>query len=471
MTDAAPVRLLAANCFADRLGGWGLRPEEVDALASDAARVHGDLTERRRSGKLPFYELPFDRPALEACRAAAARARSLGDDLLVLGIGGSALGTTAVQRALNPGLHNLLPADRRQGMRLFVCDNVDPEGFGEVLDHLDPARTVVNVISKSGGTAETLAQLLAVRRWLGAGVGAAEARRRLVVTTDPARGFLRRLAQEEGLEALDVPPGVGGRFSVFTPVGLFPLAAAGVDVEGLLAGAARADRWLGLPGLWENPAYLFAALHVLFLRKGRNVHVLMPYSDALRDLADWFRQLWAESLGKRYALDGREVFVGPTPVKAVGTTDQHSQVQLYMEGPHDKVVTFVEVERSRREVDLPAEFRGRGEVDYLQGKTLGALLRAEKRGTEAALTQAGRPNLTFVLPAVTPQAVGELLHLFQVSTLFAGGLLGIDPLDQPGVELGKEMTFGLFGRPGYEGRAAEVEALGAPDPRFVSPRL
>lgn len=465
------IRLLAANCFTERVGAWGLTADELDGLAAEAARVHADLSGRRRAGRLPFYELPYDRASLDACRRAAARVGERADDLLVLGIGGSALGTTAVHRALNPGVHNLLPRGRRAGMRLFVCDNVDPEGFGEVLDALDPARTAVNVISKSGGTAETLAQLLAARRWLSDALGAEEARRRLVVTTDPSKGFLRRLAAAEGLEALDVPPGVGGRFSVFTPVGLFPLAAAGVDVEELLAGAAALDPHLSAPDLWDNPAYLFAALHVLFLRKGRNVHVLMPYSDALRDVADWFRQLWAESLGKRRALDGREVWVGPTPVKALGTTDQHSQVQLYMEGPQDKVITFIEVERPRREVELPIEFPGEPEVAYLQGRTLGELLGAEKRGTEAALTRAGRPNLTLRLPEVSAPAVGQLLHLLQVATVFAGGLLGIDPLDQPGVELGKELTFGLMGRPGFEARAREVDALGSADPRYTVPRL
>lgn len=470
-TAGATIRLLAANCFAERVGGWGLTVDELEPLSRDLARVHADLSARRRAGTLPFYELPHDRAAVDVCRRLADRVRERADDLLVLGIGGSALGTTAVHRALSPALHGLVPRERRKGMRLFVCDNVDPETFGEVLETLDPARTAVNVISKSGGTAETLAQFLAVRRWLSDALGADEARRRLVVTTDPTKGFLRKLAASEGLDALEVPPGVGGRFSVFTPVGLFPLAAAGVDVEGLLEGAASMDGHLGAPDLWDNPAYLFAALHVLMLKKGRNVNVLMPYSDALRDVADWFRQIWAESLGKRRSLDGREVWVGPTPVKALGTTDQHSQVQLYMEGPQDKLITFIEVERPRRDVVLPAEFPGQPEVEYLQGKTLGGLLRAEKRGTEAALTRAGRPNLTLLLPEVSPRSVGQLLHLLQVATVCAGGLLGVNPLDQPGVELGKEFTFGLMGREGYDARAREVESAGPADPRFIVPRL
>lgn len=450
------VTLDASNAFAGRVGPEGLEATDVETLEPEVARVHGELMARRAAGKLPFYDLPRARPGLAAALEMARRTRESADNLLVLGIGGSALGTLAIHRALNPGTHNLLPRTARNGPRLFVCDNVDPQGFGEVLDLLVPSETVVNVVSKSGGTAETLAQFLAVRRWLIAALGTDGARRRIVVTTDPQDGFLRRLARQEGLRALDVPRGVGGRFSVLTPVGLFPLATVGVDVEGLLAGAAHMDGYASQADPWDNPAYLFALVHALLYRRGRNVHVMMPYSDALREVADWFRQLWAESLGKRFALDGREVFTGPTPVKSLGTTDQHSQVQLYMEGPQDKVVTFVQVAQPGRDLALPAEFPGEAEVEYLQGKTMGQLLAAEKRGTEAALTRAGRPNLTLTLPRLDAHGVGQFLHLLQVATVFSGGLMGIDPLDQPGVELGKQLTFALMGRPGFEGLAGDV---------------
>ncbi|MHB8764956.1 MAG: glucose-6-phosphate isomerase [Deferrisomatales bacterium] len=454
------VVLDSANAFFDRVGAQGLRPAEVDAARDGVARIHAELQARRRAGTLAFYDLPTQRPGLAPSLEAAARVRDRADNLLVLGIGGSALGTTAVHRAVNPGTYNLLPRAKRGGPRLFVCDNVDPEGFAEVLDLLAPSETVVNVISKSGGTAETLAQFLAVHRWLTEALGADEARRRIVVTTDPQKGFLRRAARDHDLTALEVPPAVGGRFSVLTPVGLFPLAAVGVDVEALLDGAAHMESFASFADPWDNPAYLFALIHVLLYRRGRNVHVMMPYSDALKDVADWFRQLWAESLGKRRALDGREVFEGPTPVNARGTTDQHSQVQLYMEGPHDKVVTFVEAAELRREVPLPAVFPGEEEVEYLQGKSLGQLLAAEKRATEAALTQNGRPNLTLRLPRADAHAVGQLLYLLEVATVFAGGLLGVDPLDQPGVELGKQLTFALMGRPGYEALVPAPRAPG-----------
>ncbi len=463
------VRIVAANVFEDRVGAPGLSPEDIDRERERVREVHRSLEEARRSGRMGFMELPHRREGLEASLDRAREVRDMCDNLLVLGIGGSALGTTAVHRALNPGLHNLLPRERRGGPRLFVCDNVDPGTVAELLTFLDPAETVVNVVSKSGGTAETLAQFLAVYGWMRERLGPEAARRRIVVTTDPTKGFLRRLARREGLEALEVPPNVGGRYSVLTPVGLFPLAVVGVDVEALLDGAAYMDAYASRPDVWENPAYLFGLIHVLFYRAGRTVHVMMPYSDALRDVADWFRQLWAESLGKARDLSGRPVHAGPTPVKAVGTTDQHSQLQLYMEGPGDKLITFVEVETPKAEVDLPPLYPDEEDVAYLGGKTLGQLLLAEKRATEAALTERGRPNLTLSMPAVTAHTVGQLLYLLEVATVFAGGLLGVDPLDQPGVELGKRLTFGLMGRPGFEALAERVEALAGPVPGRTVP--
>ena len=464
------VRLDAANVFADRVGDAGLRVGDLEAQGAEVARVHGSLQARRRAGELAFCDLPRDGGLLELSVEAADRVRGRYRNLVVLGIGGSALGTQAVHQALSPPLHNLLPDGRRPGPRLFVCDNVDPETIAGLLDLLDPAETAVNVVSKSGGTAETLAQFLRVYQWLREAVGPGGARERVVVTTDPERGFLRKVAREEGLPSLPVPPGVGGRFSVLTPVGLFPLAAVGVDVEALLAGAAHMDRFTSLPDPWENPAYLFGLTHVMLYRRGRAVHVMMPYGDGLRGVADWFRQLWAESLGKRRDTRGRDVWVGPTPVRAVGTTDQHSQMQLYMEGPPDKVITFLEVECPRRDVSLPALFPDHEEVGYLAGRTLGQLLAAEKRATEAALTRNARPNLTLRLPRVSPHTLGQLLYLLEVATVFAGGLLGVNPLDQPGVELGKKLTFALMGRPGFEDLAAQVEAGATPDPARTVPR-
>ncbi|TYP00096.1 glucose-6-phosphate isomerase [Geothermobacter ehrlichii] len=435
----------------------GIDPSELAALEERAAAIHRDLMARKEGGELPFYDLPFQDQVAGEVRRLADEVAERFDHLVVLGIGGSALGTQALFRALAPLYHNHLSREQRRGRpTLHVLDNVDPCGFGEALDLLAPDKTLFCVISKSGSTVETSGQFLVARQWLARAVGE-RWKEHVVVITDPEKGGLRAMANEQGIRSLSIPPGVGGRFSVLTPVGLFPLAVAGVDIEALLAGAAQMSARVTRPGLMDNPAYLNAALQYLAYQKGMRISVMMPYSDRLRDVADWFRQIWAESLGKKTALDGREVHVGPTPVKALGTTDQHSQVQLYIEGPFDKVITFLVVEdygrdlRFERCVEAP-------HLDFLHGKSMAELIRAEQQATAVALVRAGRPNCSFILDRISAENLGGLLYLFEVQTLFAGGLFAIDPLDQPGVEAGKEYTYGLMERPGFAERKEEVEA-------------
>jgi glucose-6-phosphate isomerase len=273
-------------------------------------------------------------------------------------------------------------------------------------------------------------------------------------TTDPAVGALRRIAEAEGIPALPVPPNVGGRFSVLSPVGLWPAAVTGVDIGALLEGAGAMVEACATDELRKNPAGLFATLlHEADVAGGKPIHVLMPYCDRLRSLALWFQQLWAESLGKGMR--------GPTPLPAVGATDQHSQVQLFMEGPKDKVVIFVAVADVGDPVAIPSLHAEIAELGYLGGHSLGELLDAERRATAEALRQGGRPSLTLELERVDAHALGALFMLFQIATVYGGALYGVDPLDQPGVELGKRLTYGLLGRSGFA-----APPLGNGDPRW-----
>jgi glucose-6-phosphate isomerase len=295
-----------------------------------------------------------------------------------------------------------------------------------------------------------MAQFLIVRDRLAESLDDAY-RQHFLFTTDPAGGVLRAIANKEGIPTLPIPPGVGGRFSVLSAVGLLPAAMAGIDVEKLLAGAAAMDERCRTPDLEANPAGLFAALqYIAHTEQGAGIHVMMPYSDRLYGMADWFRQLWAESLGKRVDLAGREVFRGPTPVKALGATDQHSQVQLYVEGPFDKTITLLALEEPTLDVPIPEAYHDVDALAYLGGQTLGRLLDAERRGTTGALTRSGRMNMTLTLPALDAHAIGELLMMLQIATVYAGVFYDVDPLDQPGVELGKQLTYALMGRPGFE---------------------
>jgi glucose-6-phosphate isomerase len=210
-----------------------------------------------------------------------------------------------------------------------------------------------------------------------------------------------------------------------------------------------------------------AAIHYLGYERGRTLSVMMPYSQALEGVAEWFCQLWAESLGKKHDLEGRVVHVGPTPIKALGVTDQHSQVQLYAEGRFDKIVNFVAVERFRNEVAIPEDVPATEGVGYLGGHTLNELMRVEREGTAIALAEAGRPNVTFTLPEVNPFTVGQLLFTLEVQTAMMGELFRINAFDQPGVEAGKAAAFALMGRPGYEGRRQEIQASRRPSPKYV----
>jgi len=452
------ISLDYTNMMADAIGSEsGINEDELTDLSSRTRAIHEKIELRRKRAELPFFDLPFKTEVVDEMSNLAADVQADFDNLVVLGIGGSALGTSAVFNALCY-THNLMNAGQRGGMpRLFVLDNVDPDGFAAHLALFEPARTCFLVISKSGTTVETTSQFLVARQWVAESVGEGY-RKHFILITDPAGGVLRELADREGYRSCAIPAGVGGRFSVLTPVALLPLACVGVDIAQLLKGAADFSRFVCHDDLETNPAYLNAALQYLAYQKGLKISVLMPYSDRLDELADWYRQLWAESLGKKFATDGTICNIGPTPVKALGTTDQHSQVQLYMEGPFDKVVTFVAVDEFMQDLALH-DYPAAPEMAYLAGHTMGELVNVEQRATSAALTRNQRSNCTIRVSRVTEETVGALLYMFEVQTLFAGYLFNVDPLDQPGVEEGKLFTYALMGRQGYEEKAKEYSSI------------
>ncbi len=451
------IRLDFTNMMAAAIGEkYGITDEELRKLVPRTEQIHQDLMARRERGELPFYDLPFDREMVDEIVPLAEDLAGRFENVVVLGIGGSALGTVALANALGPFHHNQLSREKRGGRpRLYVLDNVDPAGFGAALDLLEPAQTVFLVISKSGSTVETMCQFMIAREWVEQSVGESF-RDHFVLITDPESGGLRQLARSQRYRNCPIPPGVGGRFTAFTAVSLLPLATAGIDIQRVLRGAAKMSERVTRPELMENPAYLNAALQFLAYGKGLTISVMMPYSDRLKDLADWFRQLWAESLGKKHSLSGNLVHVGPTPVKALGTTDQHSQVQLYMEGPWDKTVTFLIPDDFGADLKIPP-MEGASGLSYLEGRSMGELITSEQRATSVALTKNGRSNCTISFPAVTAESVGALIYLFEVQTLFAGGLFEVNPLDQPGVEEGKEFTYALMGRAGFEHKKEEFD--------------
>ncbi|MEA2705625.1 MAG: glucose-6-phosphate isomerase [Gemmatimonadaceae bacterium] len=447
--------MVSPGGIAERL--WG----DASTTFSGAKR---DFDALRRGGSVGFVDLPADTQLLEQVTSFAQRARGKYDDVVILGIGGSALGPIALRTALRPSGWNMLDEKARDNYpRLQVLDNVDPETIAALLGRLRLPRTLFVVTSKSGGTAETMAQFLIVHDRLVR--DKLDLTQHLVFVTDPKQGALRPLADRMKVPALDIPPNIGGRFSVLTPVGTLPAALIGINVKALLSGAAEMAKRCESADLASNPAGVYAMLQWLSdtqLRK--SIAVFMPYSDPLRDFAGWFVQLWAESLGKKRS-DGTSV--GSTPLAALGATDQHAQVQLFMEGPADKTVTFVSVRERANDVKIPTALSDVKELGYLAGHSLGELIDIEQRATAGALAKRGRPNMTIHLDRVDAGHVGQLMMMLEIATAYAGQLYGIDAFNQPGVELGKQFAYALLGRPGADDARKEWDSLPKPDSRWT----
>jgi len=464
--DSMRIRVDFQNMMQDALGPSGISKESIAQMQPAIDRAAASMADKR--SQMQWRELPYqDAALLEDIKQTAKEIRTSFDNFVVLGIGGSALGPIAVQQALQHMHYNLLPREKRNGPRLFVEDNIDPERMAALFDVIDVKKTMFLVITKSGSTSETMSQLLIITNLLKRIVGE-NISKHMIAITDAEKGNLIKISKELGLKTFYIPGGVGGRFSELSPVGLLPAAVCGIDIDELLAGAAYMDKLCSeQTDIWKNPAYMLATLQVLAMEKGCNIGVMMPYADSLKYIADWYAQLWAESLGKAFDLNGNKVHVGQTPVKALGVTDQHSQVQLYTEGPFDKVVTFLCVDQYRQTVSIPLEYPHLKDVSFLSGHTLNELIQAEQFATQYALHKSERMSNSIILPQVNPFTIGQLLYLFEVQTAFAGELLNINAFDQPGVEEGKNATYALLGKPGYEEKKAELEQYTAKNPDYI----
>lgn len=425
------------------LSGNGLTHELLASEQAWLETAKTTIATQKSEEKLGFAKLPY---------ADISEILSMADDvakecknLVVVGIGGSDLGTRAIHRALNHQYYNSVAKAQNGRPRLFfVGDTTDPEPLLELNDLVDWGETIIVMVSKSGNTIEQMSTFLVVRDYVLQAVGAEKLKDRIITITDPADGTLHDMSVQEGYRSLGVPKDVGGRFSVLTPVGLFPLAVAGVDVAAILAGARDVE---------ENHSDMAAefAYHqfLAFSKLKRSITIMMPYTYGLRELGFWFRQLWAESLGKRVNKQGDIVETGPQPIAAIGPTDQHSQVQLYMEGPQDKIVTFVTVKHTARDIVIPAAFPDLEGASYLAGIPLSKILLEEQKATATALAAAGRPSVHLEIDALDAFHVGSLIYFFELATAFGGELWNVDAYNQPGVELGKQLLYKALGRTGY----------------------
>lgn len=436
----------------------GLTPEEVAAARPAALAALAAFHKRVEDGAYGFPHLPFQTDLIREIATYAQSVAGKYDTVCVVGIGGSALGAWALDCGLR-GPHPVQAAFSTSNPRLVILDNVDPVFIQSALASMNPAKTIVVPIAKSGATAETVSAFLIVHDWLKAKLGAKKASARIVVVTSENKGELKELARANGLVTFHIPENVGGRFSVLSAVGLVPAALAGLDIAAVCKGAAAMTAQSWSEDFEENVALKSALLHWLILtKKKKAIQVAFPYANRLWGAAFWFRQLWAESLGKVQSGRKTAVNVGQTPIAALGATDQHSQVQLYREGPNDKVYSFWAVSKWPDSGKIPSDITGYESFDYLAGKSLAKLIDVERRATAASLTSADRPNCTFTLDKLDAWHLGAFLQMFEFQTAFVGQLLNIDAFNQPGVELGKHYTFALMGRKGYDEFKAEFAA-------------
>ncbi|MDD3627713.1 MAG: glucose-6-phosphate isomerase [bacterium] len=411
-------------------------------------RVLKSFNDKKHMGKFPFMDIPFKGGELPELEKYANKYRKQFKNLVIIGIGGSALGNICLLEGLKHTHYNLLSDDLRGGPRVFIPDNVDPDLINDLFDVIDPKETLFNIITKSGSTAESMANFIIVKRRLKEAVGDKYAEH-LVFTTDPEKGDLRAISKNENITAFSIPPEIGGRFSVLSPVGFLMSEFIGIKSKHILDGAKEMVNLI--MGEEEDIAFKTAYyLYILNEAKKKHIFVMLPYANKLYRFADWFRQLWAESLGKKHDYDGNLINAGQTPVKSLGATDQHSQIQLYNEGPNDKVINFIRVENFNREMKIPVEYQDYKSTEYLCNHTLGELLNYEQYATEISLTKNERPNFKITCEKVNEETIGELMMFWEVVTVYMAEFYQINAFDQPGVEEGKKATYHLLGRKGYE---------------------
>lgn len=414
-----------------RVGKHGLTTKQVDAqkkhLRSYLKKIH-----KRDQG---FYSIVDDKQVITDIAEFVDKTKKKYDSVVILGMGGSTLGPICLQEALTHYYGKV-----EKGMpQVHIVDNIDPMMIRELFDVLELKKTLFIVITKSGGTPETLANYLHARKHIEN--TKLDPKKHFVFITDPEKGFLRKVANKEHIPSFAIPSNVGGRFSVLTPVGLLPAAFMGIDIKKLLAGAAdMRDNFESTSYKKNLPFQMALVQYLLDTKRGKVMNVMYPYAQKLYRFADWYRQLLAESIGKAVDEQGKAVHVGITPVNALGATDQHSQSQLYNEGPNDKLFMFIAVENFGKKVQIPMLHKGEETIAFLKGVSFGELLNVEREATTESYTKNKRPNLTITLDKIDAYNLGALFMLFEGATAFLGEFYGINAFNQPGVELSKKLT-------------------------------
>ncbi|WP_442955846.1 glucose-6-phosphate isomerase [Paenibacillus sp. y28] len=428
---------------------------EVDYFGAPVRLAHDQLHQGTGAGNdyLGWIDLPtnYDKEEFVRIQEAAKRIQSDSDALVVIGIGGSYLGARAALEMLTHSFYNVLPKGQRKTPEIyFVGNNISSTYVTHLLQVLEGKDVSVNVISKSGTTTEPAVAFRLFRDLLEKKYGKEAARKRIYATTDKARGALKTLADAEGYESFVIPDDVGGRYSVLTAVGLLPIAAAGIDIEAMMQGAADASRAYANPNLAENPSYQYAAVRNALYRKGKAIEIMVNYEPSLHFVSEWWKQLYGESEGKD--------FKGIYPASVDFSADLHSMGQFIQEGTRNLFETIIQIDRVPEEIVIGQDAENLDGLNFLAGKTMDFVNKKAFEGTMLAHTDGGVPNLIVTLPDISAYSFGNMVYFFEKACGISGYLLGVNPFDQPGVEAYKKNMFALLGKPGFEKEKAELEA-------------
>ena len=431
-----------------------LNSHETDYLEEMVTSAHNKLHNGTGAGNefLGWIDLPvnYDKAEFEKIKKAAEKIKSDSEILLVIGIGGSYLGARAAIELLSHSFQNSLDSSKRKSPQIFyVGNNISSTYLTDLLDVVEGKDISVNIISKSGTTTEPAIAFRIFKDYLEKKYGKEEAKNRIYATTDKARGALKTLADAEGYETFVVPDDIGGRFSVLTAVGLLPIAAAGIDIDAIMKGAADAREEYSNPSLKENACYQYAASRNALYNKGKSIEVLVNYEPSLHYVSEWWKQLFGESEGK----DNKGLF----PAAVDFSSDLHSMGQYVQEGRRDLIETVINVESVSKKIFIEEVADDLDGLNFLAGKDMDFVNKKAFQGTLLAHNDGGVPNMIVNLPEISPYYFGQLVYFFEKACGISGYLLGINPFDQPGVEAYKKNMFALLGKPGYEEVKAELE--------------
>lgn len=424
-----------------------IKETELDYIRGQVSAAHKMLHDKTGPGNdfLGWVDYPvnYDKEEFTRIKEAAGRIKKNSDVFIVIGIGGSYLGARAAIEALSHSFYNMLPKEKRNTPEIyFVGNNISGTYLKHLLDVIEGKDISINVISKSGTTTEPAIAFRILKDYMEKKYGKEGAKKRIYATTDKEKGALRKLADDEGYETFIIPDDVGGRFSIFTPVGLLPIAVAGLDIEKMMEGAKAGREEYSIDELDKNPCYQYAAIRNILHRKGKLIEVLVNYEPSLHYVSEWWKQLYGESEGK----DGKGIF----PASVDFSTDLHSLGQYVQDGRRHLFETVINVVKPREDVEIGEDDRNLDGLNYLAGKTMDFVNKKAFEGTLIAHTDGNVPNIVLNIPEMNEYYFGKLIYFFEKACGISGYLLGVNPFDQPGVEAYKKNMFALLGKPGFE---------------------